>query len=95
MIRVSGSRNKPGCSAGDEIPKTSGDFGIESEQKVQSGNIRTLYCSFRFFSSPGLGSEPGGQSHSSLEAEGRLKGVVGGGAPHKAFLCASRCRAMT
>ena len=48
----------------------------------------TLYCLFRLFSNPGPGSEPGGQSHSGLEAEGRLKGG-GGGAPHKIQF--SRC----
>ena len=56
---------------------------MESEKKVHIGNIRTLYCLFRLFSNPGPGSEPGGQSHSGLEAEGRLKERVWGGAPHK------------
>ena len=84
MILVSGSNNKPRCSAGDSIPNFLVHVGIESGKKVHIGNIiRTLYCLFRLFSNPGLGSELGGQSHSGLEAEGRLKGGMGGGAPYK------------
>ena len=58
MILDSGSKNKPGCSAGDSLPFFSGNVGTDSGKKY----------------------EPGGQSHSGLEAEGRLKGGVGGGA---------------
>ena len=76
MILVSGSQNKPGCSVGDSIPNFLANVGIESGKKAHIGNIRTLYCLFRFFSNPGLVSEPGSQRHGGLEAEGRLKGCV-------------------
>ena len=74
MIRVSGSRNKPGFSTGDSIPDFFWIFWNRITKKVHIGNIRTSYCLFRLFSNPGPCSEPGGQSHSGLEAEGRLKG---------------------
>ena len=83
MIILSGSKNKPSCSAGDSIPRFPANVGIESGKEVHVGNIRKLYCLFRFFSSPGLASEPGGQSHSGLEAEGRLKGGLGAEPPTK------------
>ena len=82
MILVSGSKNKPGCSAGDSVPKFSGNLEYNLEKKIHIGNMCNLYCLFSS-SSPGLGSEPGGQSHSGLEAEGRLEGCVGGRSPPK------------
>ena len=49
VIRISGSRNKPGCSAGDSIPQSSGFFGIESEKKYILGTfVLCTVCSDYF-----------------------------------------------
>ena len=83
MILVSGSQNKPGCSAGNSIPEFPGPVGIESGKKDILGTfVLCTVCSDLFFT-PGLGFEPGGRSHSELEAEGRLRGVWAAEPPTK------------
>ena len=42
VIIVSGSQNKPGCSAGDSIPKKSGFFRLESEKMYMFGTFVLL-----------------------------------------------------